>query len=223
MARAGAPDLRLIVITDAALAAPRDLDDVVEAALAAGAPAVQLRLKDATTAELLVRARRYREITRRHGALLFINDRLDVALAADADGVHLGPEDLPVDAAGRAVHAARPHAHRFLIGYSTDHPDLARLAAELGADYIGCGAVFGTTSKRGLADERIGTDRLAAVVRAVRIPVVGIGGITAANVEEVARAGAAGAAVIGAVMRAEDVGQAVRRLLAPFPGPGRAP
>ncbi|HSH45058.1 MAG TPA: thiamine phosphate synthase, partial [Longimicrobiales bacterium] len=162
---------------------------------------------------------------------LFINDRLDVALAADADGVHLGPDDLPVRAAREAVDRARGQqvgtrratpgqhgraARRFLIGYSTDDPDTARQAAADGADYIGCGAVFGTTSKAEVGDERIGPQRLARVAAAVDIPVVGIGGITPANVPEVAATGAAGAAVIGAVMKAPDVEDAVRRLLGAF-------
>ena len=227
--RRSAPDLRLLVITDAALAAPRKLEDVVIAALQAGAPALQLRDKTASAADLLDQALRFRDITRRFGALLFINDRLDVALAAGADGAHLGPDDLPVAAARAAVEHARaaaaaarhplPLPTPFLLGVSTDDPDVARAAEREGADYIGCGAVFGTTSKPGLADERIGTQRLAAVVRAVRIPVVGIGGITPANVGEVADAGAAGAAVIGAVMAAGHPGRAVHDLLAAFPRP----
>lgn len=219
-------DLRLIVITDADLAAPRPLDDVVAEALDAGAPAIQLRDKDALPADLYAQALRYREMTRRYGALLFINDRLDVALAAGADGVHLGPGDLPVAAArvavaeagqaSRSTFDAPPIPDRFLIGFSTDDPETARAAQADGADYIGCGAVFGTTSRPEVGDERIGTDRLREVAASVTIPVVGIGGINAANVGRVAAAGAAGAAVIGAVMGAEDVGEAVQKLLGAF-------
>lgn len=219
----GHPDLRLIVITDARLAAPRSLDDVVAAALEAGAPALQLRDKDATPAELYRHAIALRERTRRQGALLFLNDRLDVALAAGADGVHLGPDDLPVPAALTAVARARatapprdPGDRPFLVGFSTDDPATARAAEAAGADYIGCGAVFGTTSKAEVGDERIGIERLAEVARAVRIPVVGIGGITPANVADIAAAGAAGAAVIGSVMAADDPATAVRALLRPF-------
>jgi thiamine-phosphate pyrophosphorylase len=207
-------DLRLIVITDAHIAAPRPVDDVVRAALQAGAPAIQLRDKTATAAELYQHARQLVTLTRQHGALLFINDRLDVALAAGADGVHLGPHDLPVPAARQATRRrGRPD---LILGYSTDDPDRARQAALDGADYIGCGAVFGTTSKEEVGDERIGTDRLAQVARAVHIPVVGIGGITHDNIHRVRAAGVAGAAVIGAVMAADDVAAAVRALLAAF-------
>jgi thiamine-phosphate pyrophosphorylase len=208
-------DLRLIVITDAHLAAPRPVDDVVLAALQAGTPAIQLRDKDATAAELYHHAIRLGRLARRHDALLFVNDRLDVALAARAHGVHLGPHDLPVAAARAAARrAGRPD---LIIGSSTDDPHRARRAAQDGADYIGCGAIFGTTSKPEVQGEQIGTEGLARVVRAVHIPVIGIGGITPANVQAVARAGAAGAAVIGAVMTADDVGGLVQRLLKGFP------
>ena len=199
-------DLRLIVITDAGLAAPRSVVDVVDAALAAGAPAIQLRMKDADARELLEAARTLRERTRRAGALLFVNDRLDVALAAGADGVHLGPDDLPVAAARACV---PPH---FLIGYSTDDAARAVAAERDGADYIGCGAVFGTSSKN-VGGEAIGTERLDAVAHAVRTPVVAIGGIDVRNVAEIARTRAAGVAVIGAVMKAADPSAAVRALL----------
>src|SRR5690606_14209855 len=107
---------------------------------------------DASARELFRLASALRARTSAVGALLFINDRLDVALAAGADGVHLGPSDLPVAAARRAVPAG------FLIGYSTDSPDVAARAQRDGADYIGCGAVFGTGSKPEAAGERIGLD-----------------------------------------------------------------
>src|SRR5690606_29512569 len=163
------PDLRLIVITDRRLASPRSIFDVVLAALEAGAPAVQLRDKEATSRELYEQALRLREMTDRHGALLFVNDRLDVALAAGAGGVHLRPDDLPIAAARRI---APPH---FLIGASTDDPAAAIRAADNGADYIGCGSVFGTTTKAEAAGERIGPEGVAAVARASPVPVIAIG------------------------------------------------
>jgi thiamine-phosphate diphosphorylase len=206
------PDLRLIVITDRDLAAPRAVRDIVAAALVAGAPAIQLRDKAGTARELFEQARALGEIVRPHGALLFVNDRLDVALAARADGVHLGPDDLPIAAARRAAPAS------FLIGFSTDDPEQARRAERDGASYIGCGAVFGTTTKAEAAHERIGEERLAAVVAAVGIPVIGIGGIDTANVARVAAAGARGAAVVSALMRAADPSTVTRQLLAPFGG-----
>jgi thiamine-phosphate pyrophosphorylase len=198
--------LRLMVVTDRRLAEPRTLIEVVGAALAAGTPAIQLRDKEAGAAELCAQARALLPAVRIAGALLFINDRLDVALAAGADGVHLGPSDIPVAAARRIV---PPH---FLIGYSTDDPELARAAEADGASYIGCGAVFGTATKE-VGDEAIGVHRLEEVARAVQIPVIGIGGIRPDNVAGVAATSAAGAAVVGAVMSAADVNRAVRALL----------
>jgi thiamine-phosphate diphosphorylase len=204
----GTADLRLIVVTDRALAAPRTVEAVVSAALDGGAPAIQLRDKSADAATLLEEARVLLPLVRRYGALLFINDRLDVALAAGADGVHLGPDDLPV-AAARAV------APEILIGYSTDDPERARTAQQDGASYIGCGAVFGTRTKD-VGDEAIGIERLRAVVQAVDIPVVGIGGITGENAGAVAAAGAAGAAVVSALMRARAPAATAREVLGAF-------
>jgi thiamine-phosphate diphosphorylase len=201
--------LRLIVITDADLARPRSLADVVVAALRAGAPAIQLRDKRASAAELLDLVRILGALTRRAGALLFVNDRLDVALAGGADGVHLGPDDIPV-AAARAVAPAG-----FLIGASTDDPDAARALVTEGANYIGCGTVYPTSSKPD-AGRVIGLPGLDAVARAVEVPVIGIGGVTSGRAHEVATTAASGVAVIGAVMGAEDVEWAVRALMAPW-------
>ena len=203
--------LRLIVITDAAQAAPRDPVQVVEAALRAGAPAVQLREKGASARGLLLTAARLRELTLEYGALLFVNDRMDVALASKADGVHLGPED-PTPA---AVRSAVPEG--FVIGFSTDDPATARAAVAAGADYIGCGTLWPTSSKHN-AGPAIGLDCLRRVAEAVAAPVVGIGGITLERAEAVRPAGASGIAVLGAVMSAPDPGESVRRLLAAVAG-----
>ncbi len=204
------PDLRLIVITDRRLAAPRSVTDVVLAALAAGAPTIQLRDKSATARELATMARALLPAARRHGALLFVNDRLDVALAVGADGAHLGPDDLPLSAARSIAPPA------FLLGYSCDDPAEARQAERDGADYIGCGAVFPTRTKTEAIGEEIGTTRLEAVAHAVSIPVIAIGGITPANVARVVASGAAGAAVVSAVMAAEEPAESVRALVSAF-------
>ncbi len=202
--------LRVIVITDKTLAAPRSVEAVVEASLRGGARAVQLRDKVASSRDLYTQAVTLRGLTREHGALLFINDRLDVALAAHADGVHLGPHDLPV---GTVRRAAPPG---FLIGTSTDEPLVAQRLESDGADYIGCGAVFPTTTKRDAGDV-IGIPGLSRVVEAVGIPVVGIGGVDVSRAQDIARESqAAGVAVIGAVMKAPDPEETTRSLLAPF-------
>ena len=210
--------LRLVVITDSTLAEPRSVTEVVGAALESGARAIQLRDKRASARELLAQARDLRALTGEWDALLFLNDRFDVALASEADGVHLGPDDLPVGAVRREAPPG------FLIGHSTDIPGVAAKAAAEGADYIGCGAVYPTSSKKDAGVE-IGIEGLAAVAGAVEIPVVGIGGISPLRARQIAQeTTAAGVAVIGAVMGAQDPGKAVRELLAPFQrrGEGRS-
>lgn len=126
----------MVVLTDRALARPRSVVDVVARALAGGAGAIQVREKEQSAREVLELALALRESTRAHGALLFLNDRFDIALAAEADGVHVGPEDLPVSAIRDRV------PRDFLIGFSTDEPAEAVAAQVQGADYIGCGALF---------------------------------------------------------------------------------
>lgn len=201
--------LRLIVITDRRLAGDRGVREVVATALDAGAPAVQLRNKGDSARQLLEVGAELRALTREAGALFIVNDRLDVALALAADGVHLGPDDLPVE----AVRAVAPPG--FIIGRSADDPAVARRVVAEGADYIGCGTVYPTSTKRN-AGEVIGVERLDRVARAVTVPVVAIGGITVERAEAVARTGAHGVAVVGAVMSARDPGWAVRGLLSPF-------
>lgn len=203
--------LRLVVITDGCLAGERGLYAVVDLALRGGAPAIQVRAKKAGAAELFELASRLAASAHASGALLVVNDRLDVALAVGADGVHLGPDDFPVASARHAAPGG------FLIGYSTDDPEAARRAVEDGADYIGCGAVYPTENKADTGGT-IGPEGLRNVVEAVDVPVVGIGGITPERAADVAATGAAGCAVIGAVMAAQDPEVAVRDLLAAFEG-----
>lgn len=206
----GVPDqlrgaLRLMVITHPRPGCGRPLEEVVEEVVAAGAGAIQLRDKEAPPRKLLGLARRLRTVTARHGALLIVNDRLDIALAAGADGVHLGPDDVPVAAARRVV------PDGFLLGHSTDDPGVARRAEADGADYLGCGTVFPTTSKED-AGTVIGVGGLAAVARAVRIPVLAIGGVTAERTPLLEGSGAGGVAVISAVMAAGRPANATHRL-----------
>ncbi len=198
--------LRLLVLTDAAAAAPRDVVDVTRMALEGGCRAIQLRHKSGTPREVLELARTLRRLTQSYDALLFVNDRVDIALAVGADGVHLGPGDLPVS-------CARHWAGPFLaLGYSADDPDDARQAVAEGADYIGCGAVFGTTTKD-VGEEAIGIQALNRVARSVPVPVLAIGGVSEDTIDRIAGSGAAGAAVVRAVMAAEDPRAATRNLL----------
>lgn len=197
--------LRLIVLTHPSPAAG-SLVEVVRECVEAGCPAIQLRDKRASADELYRLSLTLLPVVRANDALLFVNDRLDVALAAGADGVHLGPDDMPVKAVRDSV------SQDFLIGYSTDDPVVGREAALAGADYLGVGAVFGTSSKAGLADEAIGPGRVGQVARSSGVPCVGIGGITVENAAAVAEQGA-GIAVLGAVMLAQRPGDVVRDLL----------
>jgi thiamine-phosphate diphosphorylase len=198
--------LRLIVVTDPDCGAGRTVVDVVRAALRGGAPAIQLRMKDASAREMTELARALLAETRPAGALLFINDRVDVAIAVGAEGAHVGQDDLPVHAA-RAI---TPPG--FLLGVSAETAELARAAEADGADYVGVGPVYVTGSKADAGDA-VGVERIAEVGAAVRIPVVGIGGIAIHNAPPVLHAGAAGIAVISAVMRADDPEAATRALL----------
>ena len=201
------PDLRLIVITDDRIAAPRAVEEIARECLLAGAPVIQLRDKASDDPGLLRRAVALRELCDAHGGMLVVNDRLDIALASGAHGVHLGPEDLPPE---KARSLAPPG---FLIGWSTRDPAAAARAAAVGADYVGCGPVYGTTSKHDAPAEPLGLEALARVVEACPVPVVGIGGVDTENAADVFMAGAAGVSVIRAVMASPDPGDTVRRLL----------
>jgi thiamine-phosphate pyrophosphorylase len=178
------------------------------AAGAGGASAIQLRAKHATDREALAWSAEIRALARACGALFFVNDRFDLALAADADGVHLGQEDLPPERVPAEVR------RRLLIGRSTHTLEQARAAREEPVDYVAFGPVFGTRSKQSPYEAR-GLPLLADVVRLVAPrPVIAIGGIDASNAREITRAGAAGAAVISAVAAADDPEQAARDLVA---------
>jgi thiamine-phosphate pyrophosphorylase len=196
----------LHVLADDAPSWPRGPLEQAEAACAGGAAVVQLRAKHSTDAETLRIARAIRAATTRSGALFVINDRFDLALAAEADGVHLGQGDLPP--AALPAHARE----RLLIGRSTHTPAQLAAAAQEPADYLAFGPVFGTQSKATQWSAR-GLAALAeAVAAAAPQPLVAIGGITQDNVAQVGELGA-GAAVIGAVANAQDMAAATRALV----------
>jgi thiamine-phosphate pyrophosphorylase len=190
------------------------LAELLVAETGAGARVLQVRMKDASAAEMIAAARRALAITRLHGALLVVNDRLDVALAVGADAVHLGQDDLPL------AEARRIAAGRLLIGVSTHTEAQVRAAVAGGADYLGFGPVYPTETKanpdpvQGVAALRV------AVASAGRVPVVAIGGITPARATEVAAAGAAAACAIAAVNGAKDPGQAGRAIACAFGAAG---
>jgi len=198
----------LMVLADDAPSWKLDPVEQARSACEGGASIVQLRAKHATDAQLLEWAEAIRAITREFGVGFFVNDRFDLALAADADGVHLGQDDLPP---ARIPLAARA---RLRIGRSTHCLEQARAACGEPIDYIAFGPIFATGSKDSAHTPR-GVEQLAEVVRAVQPrPVIAIGGIDLGNVAQVVGAGAAGIAVISAVAGAVDPRGAARALVA---------
>lgn len=194
----------LHVLTDARVG--RAALDAVTAAVAAGAPVVQVRSKDASDRERYDFTRRVVEVCAGAGATCLVNDRVDLALAVGAHGTHLGADDLPLDVVRRL--AGPGH----LLGGTARDPERARLLVAQGADYLGVGPAYATTTKTGLPDA-LGPAGVRAVAEAVAVPVIAIGGVTAGRVGELLAAGAAGVAVVGAVSAAADPGAATRELL----------
>jgi thiamine-phosphate pyrophosphorylase len=201
-------DWNVYLVTQETLSGDRTTPEVVRAAIDGGVDVVQLREKDASARERYEMGQEVRAVTREAGVPLIVNDRVDLALALEADGVHLGDEDLPVPVARELL------GEGAIIGRSVSDVADARAAEEAGADYLGVGAIYATGSKDDIDDDEyaIGTERLAGIVDAVDIPVVGIGGITAENAGEVVTAGADGAAVITAITGADDPEAATREL-----------
>ncbi|NTX01214.1 thiamine phosphate synthase [Myxococcus sp. CA040A] len=180
-----------------------------ERMLAGGARVVQLRMKRTPVREALSVAREVVRLCRRAGAVCLLNDRVDLALLADADGVHVGDEDLPAEAARALLGPGR------LVGVTVRDAEGAKAAREVGADYVGVGPVFGTTTKQVPAPV-LGLEGLARVVTDSPLPVVGIGGVGLENVGRVAASGVHGAAVVSDVLLAQDIAERVRLLTAAF-------
>jgi thiamine-phosphate diphosphorylase len=185
--------------------APHGLLETVEAALIGGVTAVQLREKGATDREILATAERVRELCLEHGAAFFLNDRLDLALAAQADGIHLGVDDLPIPAARRIA------GPELTMGFSPESDLGARSARIEGGSYLGVGPIYGTKSKSD-AGPAIGLNVLKRRIEVSGLPVIGIGGISAENAGPVIGAGAAGVAVMSAILKASDPQAAARAL-----------
>lgn len=190
-------DFSLYLITDRCQTAGRPLVAVVRQALEGGVRAVQLREKDLSARELFVLAEELRQVTRQYGARLLINERLDIALAVDADGVQLGAASLPVSTARRLLGPQR------LIGYSAHSVHEAAQAAAGGADFVTFGPVFFTPSKAAYG-EPLGVEPLQSASAVLTIPVFALGGIKRENIARVMAAKAHGIALISAVIAATD-------------------
>ena len=198
-------DATLYVVLDRAAAGTQSLVDVLDAVIDGGCRMVQLREKTWESGRLLSLAERLRARCRESGVTFIVNDRVDLALALDADGVHLGQDDLP-------ARRARPLLRRgMILGVSTHSVEQARAARDAGADYVAVGAMFATATKADF--QLVGPALIRALRGEIVVPLVGIGGITPENAGEVIRAGADGVAVISAVCGAPDPRAAVARFL----------
>lgn len=198
-------DWTLYVITDAKLSRGRSHREVIRAAIHGGATVVQYREKEGTTRRLVEEARALLKLAHQMGVPFIVNDRVDIALAVDADGVHVGQDDMPAPIARKLMGPGK------IIGVSAANLEEALQAERDGADYIGAGPIFATPTKPDAAPP-IGLEGLAEICRQVSIPVIAIGGINEENAAAVIRAGAAGVAVVSAIVAAPDVEASARRL-----------
>lgn len=198
------PDYSIYLVTDESCLQGRALLDCVREALEGGVTLVQYRAKTASSADMYNKALQLKALCDSFKVPLIINDRLDIVMAVGAAGVHLGQDDLPCAVARRIL------GEEYLIGVSAHNPAEARAALQSGADYLGCGAVFGTATKADV--KKLGTDGLASICREKGLPVVGIGGVTADNYREVRAAGADGAAIVSGILAQPDIRATVRAI-----------
>ena len=194
----------LYAILDPEQIEARAIEDVLRELLGAGVKILQLRAKSLAANRFLDLAKLVRNETVANHCRLIVNDRVDIAMACDADGVHLGQDDLP-------LHAGRKLLGNKIIGISTHDVEQARQAERDGADYIGFGPMFGTTTKDTGLTAR-GIDMLKQIRAAVNIPIVAIGGITEQNVSQVWQAGADSAAIISDILGVEDIPAKIARI-----------
>ena len=200
-------DYTLYLVTDRGMLKGRalTLTEAVEAAIKGGATMIQLREKEVSSLEFYAAALKIKAVAGRHGIPFIINDRLDIALAADADGLHVGQQDLPVEVARKLLGKGK------ILGYSVSNVEEAVYGEKCGADYLGAGPVYPTGSKPDAVGP-IGTEALKRIVRSVSIPVVAIGGIGADNIKEIKASGAAGVSVISAILGQENIEGAAKAL-----------
>lgn len=190
-------DYSLYLVTDRALSLGRSNLEVIRAAVEGGATLVQLREKEATTREFYHEGLKIKDYLKVNNIPMIINDRIDLALALDAEGVHLGQEDMPVDVARKILGPEK------IIGASVFTPEEAKIAETLGADYLGLSPIFVTETKPELG-QQIGIEGIPPLKEAVQIPVVGIGSMSQSNAYEAVRAGLDGVAVVSAICSQED-------------------
>ena len=198
-------ELTLYLVTDRRWLGRRSLDEDVEEALLGGVTLIQIREKEISSRAYLDLARKVKAVTDRYGVPLIVNDRIDIAMAVDAGGVHVGPDDLPVSCARRLLGPDK------IVGASASSLEEALAFQAQGADYLGVGAVFPTATKK--ITEKVDLETLARIKAAVRIPVAAIGGIDAGNAPAVMKTGVDGVAVVSAILNRLDIREATRDLL----------
>jgi len=200
----GQIDYTLYLVTDRNIVGTKDFYDSIEKAIEGGVGIIQLREKNTTTREFYDIALKVKAITDKYSVPLIINDRLDIALAVDADGLHIGPDDIPISGARRLLGPDK------ILGASTSNLDEALEAQREGADYIGVGAMFPTKTKKDT--ESVSIKDLKLIKSSVEIPVVAIGGINESNAKEVMETGIDGIAVVSAILGKEDAYVAAKEL-----------
>ena len=190
-------ELKLYLVTDSDILRDRDFYKSIEAALKGGVTMLQLREKNASGKEFLKKAVRLRELTRKYDVKFIINDRVDIAMLCDADGVHVGQSDIPADKVRQLLGPNK------IIGVSARTVEEARTAKENGADYLGVGAMFTTTTK--LDAKAVSIEKLMEIKENVNLPIVAIGGLNLNNIEMLKQCNIDGYAVVSAILKAEDI------------------
>ncbi len=198
-------DYSLYLVTDRGLSRGRTTIQIVEAALCGGVTCVQLREKTCSTREFITQALSIKDHLKRHNVPLIINDRVDIAQAVNADGVHLGQSDMPIETAKAILKDS------MIIGISAESLEDAVQAEKDGADYIGVSPIYVTPTKTDAASP-LGLEGLREIRKSVRIPLVGIGGLNRENAGEVINNGADGVAVVSSIVAADDPEKAAREL-----------
>jgi len=204
-------DLRLYLCLGSDFLEGRNLPEIIEEAIAGGVTMVQIREKNISAREFYDITCTVLDITKNRKVPLVVNDRLDIALAAGADGLHIGQSDMPLKAVRKIA------GGRLFVGVSAGNWEEAIVAEKDGADYLGAGAVFPTASKTDTG-EAIGLEQLAKICAAVKIPVIGIGGIGSSNAAQVMKTGTAGIAVISAILSQKDIKAAAENIKAQIGG-----
>jgi len=199
-------DYSLYLVTDRSILRGKDILAAVEEALRGGITLVQLREKEISSRDFYNLALKIKELAKSYNVPLIINDRLDIALAVDADGLHIGQEDLPLKVARKVLGPAK------ILGYSVSNVEEAVYGEKNGADYLGAGPVYLTGSKAD-AGNPIGLEKLRRIKESVTIPVVGIGGIGTGNIDDVKTTGIDGVSLISAILGSENIEKTTRNLI----------